>query len=124
METRKRLANVVDEFLSSFDCWILPVTLVPAFEHMEASYEKGFVRDYTTDFEFDGHRINYFEALTRFTTPFNLTGHPVVTIPVAKDEETGVPIGVQLVGKRNKEDELLATAELIMQLLPTWSGWE
>ncbi len=124
MEARQQLANSLDEFLSSFDCWILPVTLVPAFEHIEASYEKGFVRDYNVDFEYDGHQVNYFEALTRLTTPFNLTGHPVVTIPVAKDEETGVPIGVQLVGKRNKEAELLATAELIMTLLPTWHGLE
>lgn len=124
METRQMLVNTLDAFLSSFDCWVLPVTLVPAFEHIEASYEKGFVRNYNVDFEYDGHQINYFEALTHLTIPFNLTGHPVVTIPVAKDEETGVPIGVQLVGKRNKEAELLATAELIMSLLPTWHDLE
>lgn len=118
LEVRKRLALTLDNFLSQYDCWLLPVTLVPAFEHIEATYEKGFVRDYDFSFEFGEHSINYFEALTRLTIPFNLTGHPVVTIPAGKDSQSGVPIGVQLIGKPNKEHELLATASLIKDLLP------
>ena len=121
LATREQLAQTLDQFLTKYDCWMLPVTLVPAFEHLAATHEQGFVRDYNFNFEFEGHSLNYFEALTRLTTPFNLTGHPVVTIPVGKDSESGVPIGVQLVGKRNGEDDLLATAVCIMNTLPTWN---
>lgn len=124
LATRERLAGALDTFLAQYDCWILPVTLVPAFEHIEASYEQGFVRDYKVDFEFDGYSINYFEALTRLTIPFNLTGHPVVTVPVGKDSNSGVPIGLQFVGRKNRENELLETVSLIMKLLPSWTHLE
>jgi amidase len=43
---------------------------------------------------------------------FNLTGHPVVVIPIGHTEN-GLPIGMQIVGKRWQEMELLAIAEEI-----------
>jgi amidase len=44
------------------------------------------------------------------TWAFNLTGHPVVTVPVGFDDE-GMPIGMQLVARRNEESLLLAVAQ-------------
>ncbi|MBE9098281.1 amidase [Vacuolonema iberomarrocanum] len=124
LEIRQQLATVLDAFLNHYDAWILPVTLVPAFKHIEASSEHDFVRDYDYSFDIGGDRLNYFEALTRLTTPFNLTGHPVVTIPVRRDNRSGVPIGVQLIGKRNGDRELLATAALLQQLIdPKMELW-
>lgn len=35
---------------------------------------------------------------TPFTYPFNLTGHPALTVPVALDED-GMPLGLQIVGR-------------------------
>ena len=43
---------------------------------------------------------------------FNFTGHPVVVIPIGRSSD-GLPIGVQIVGKRWGEMELLAVAEQI-----------
>jgi amidase len=42
--------------------------------------------------------------------PFNLSGHPVVVIPIGQTNN-GLPIGMQIVGKRWKEMELLAIAQ-------------
>jgi aspartyl-tRNA(Asn)/glutamyl-tRNA(Gln) amidotransferase subunit A len=39
------------------------------------------------------------------TAPFNLTGHPALSVPTATD---GVPVGVQFVGRRGEEATLLA----------------
>jgi amidase len=47
--------------------------------------------------------------------PFNLTGHPVVVIPVGQTKD-GLPIGMQIVGKRWKEMELLAIAQQLTQI--------
>jgi amidase len=44
--------------------------------------------------------------------PLNLTGSPVVVIPIGKSK-AGLPIGVQIVGKRWQDLELLAIAEKI-----------
>lgn len=44
--------------------------------------------------------------------PFNLSGHPAVVIPIGQTKD-GLPIGMQIVGKRWKEMELLAIAQEI-----------
>jgi len=44
-----------------------------------------------------------------FCTPWSLTGMPAVTLPVLQDS-AGLPIGVQLVGRRNFDGRLLRTA--------------
>jgi aspartyl-tRNA(Asn)/glutamyl-tRNA(Gln) amidotransferase subunit A len=38
------------------------------------------------------------EPLTRFSRPFNLTGQPVVALPVPS---AGLPVGIQVVGRTN-----------------------
>lgn len=43
----------------------------------------------------------------RFTLPFNLTGHPSLTLPVALDS-AGAPLAVQLVARHGAEATLLA----------------
>jgi amidase len=42
--------------------------------------------------------------------PFNLSGHPAVVIPIGQTQN-GLPIGMQIVGKRWREMELLAIAQ-------------
>jgi amidase len=44
--------------------------------------------------------------------PFNLSGHPAVVIPI-RQTQNGLPIGLQIVGKRWREMELLAIAQEI-----------
>jgi amidase len=43
---------------------------------------------------------------------FNLTGNPVVTLPIGLTAQ-GLPVGVQVVGRRWQEQALLNTAEKI-----------
>ncbi len=44
----------------------------------------------------------------------NYTGHPAVVLPYALDRE-GLPIGVQVVGKRWDESRLLAIASALWE---------
>ena len=46
--------------------------------------------------------------LTELVRPFNLSGHPALTLPFAK--EGGLPTNVQIVGRRGKDAELCAFA--------------
>lgn len=43
----------------------------------------------------------------RFSGPFNLTGHPALTLPVPT---SGLPVGLQLVGRHDADGALLAVA--------------
>lgn len=45
-----------------------------------------------------------------YTIPFSLSGHPAIVIPIGQTQN-GLPIGLQIVGKRWKEMELIAIAQ-------------
>jgi len=54
-------------------------------------------------------------AMLRLTQLFNMTGHPAISIPIPTD---GLPVGLQLVGRRDRTEELLgvaATCEAALQ---------
>jgi len=50
-----------------------------------------------------------------YTTIFNLTGNPVVVLPV-DCTKAGLPIGVQVVGRRWRDMELLNIAEKLAEV--------
>jgi 2-dehydropantoate 2-reductase len=54
-------------------------------------------------------------AESRFTGPYNLTGHPAISIPVPT---AGLPIGLQLAGRRGADLALLAAAAAAEELFP------
>ena len=71
---------------------------------------------------FDEVRSNWFP----WTMPFNLTGHPAITIPCGFGRD-GLPIGLQLVGRLRQESDLLAAAavfEAASNLLGRWPDLE
>lgn len=51
-------------------------------------------------------------ALTRYTTFFNMTGHPAITLPCAM-HSSGLPLGVQLIGRHFAEEIVLGAAAAI-----------
>jgi Asp-tRNA(Asn)/Glu-tRNA(Gln) amidotransferase A subunit family amidase len=52
-----------------------------------------------------------------FTFPFNLTGHPAIAIPAGWTED-GLPVGLQVVGRRFADRELLAVARHVERSQP------
>ena len=64
----------------------------------------------------DGKPYPHVVANGAYTMPFNLSGHPAVIIPMGQTQD-GLPIGMQIVGKRWREMELLAIAQ---ELDPTF----
>jgi aspartyl-tRNA(Asn)/glutamyl-tRNA(Gln) amidotransferase subunit A len=55
-------------------------------------------------------------AMLRCTQPFNVSGHPAISIPCGASA-SGLPIGLQIVGHRGKTTELLRIARAIEQRL-------
>lgn len=71
---------------------------------------------------YDEVRSNWFP----WTMPFNLTGHPAITLPCGFGRD-GLPIGLQLVGRLRGESDLLGAAALFeasQDLLSRWPDVE
>jgi len=52
-----------------------------------------------------------------FTYPFNLTGQPAVSVPAGWTED-GLPIGLQIVGRRHADRTVLAAAAAFEAAMP------
>jgi amidase len=107
---RDFFVTAMDAFLSDRDVLLCPVTCTPAFEHIAPWRYFGPYPVYTDPVLVDGKPVKYLVANMSYTSIFNLTGNPVVVIPIAYTRE-GIPIGIQIVGKRWRDMELLAIAE-------------
>jgi len=101
---RDRFTAQLDTALEDWDVWITPVAATAAFSH----------RPTWSAVEIDGKPYPHTVANGAYTMPFNLSGHPAVVIPIGQTQD-GLPIGMQIVGKRWREMELLAIAQQIDQ---------
>ncbi len=106
---RDFLVSAMDDFMQNRDVLLCPVTSTPAFEHIEPSFYIGPFPIYLEPVPVDGRPVKYLVANTSYTSIFNLTGSPVVVIPIGYTK-SGLPIGVQVVGKRWRDMELLGMA--------------
>ena len=111
---RDALTAAMERFLAAWDAWLCPVTSGPAFTHRPTSYFRG------QRIEVDEENIPYWLATLAYPSIFNVTGNPVVVLPLSRSKE-GVPIGVQVVGRRWRDMELLAAAEQLSKVTGTFS---
>ncbi|RUW67663.1 MULTISPECIES: amidase [unclassified Mesorhizobium] len=101
---RDRSILAWDRFFESCDALLCPVAMTTAFPHCAPG----------TAIEVNGREENYW-MLPAYGAVFNYSGHPALTIPGGYDSE-GLPIGLQLVGRRWSETRLLGIASAIAPL--------
>ena len=102
---RDALITAFEKFFDDWDALLCPVTVSPAIPHVP----------FGTPIDVDGKPVPYFIAGTAYTSPFNLTGSPVVVLPLARSK-AGLPIGVQVVGKRWSEPALLNLSKSLVSI--------
>lgn len=88
-------------FFDACDALLCPAAMITAFSHCEPG----------SLLKVDGRDETYW-MISAHTTLFNYTGHPAIVLPYTQDHD-GLPIGVQLIGKRWGEAQLLAVAQAI-----------
>jgi amidase len=110
LDARDALIAEVEAFLKEFDAWLCPVAAGPAFPH-----ERSAPYIAPPKLRVDGRRISYWTYALGHASLLNLTGNPVVVMPLARSRE-GLPIGAQLVGRRWQDLQLLSLAQQIAQV--------
>lgn len=103
---RDHFTAEIDQALEPWDAWLTPVAATPAFTHRPA----------WSAVDIDGKSYPHAVANGAYTMPFNLSGHPAIVIPIGQTSHN-LPIGMQIVGKRWREMELLNIAQKLDQLI-------
>jgi amidase len=104
LEGRDRSILAWERFFQDWDALLCPASAVTAFPHCDPG----------TPLTVDGQETSYW-MVSAHTALFNYTGHPAVVLPYRQDQ-AGLPIGVQLVGKRWNDSGLLSAAKAVTQV--------
>jgi aspartyl-tRNA(Asn)/glutamyl-tRNA(Gln) amidotransferase subunit A len=109
---RTQLYRKVQSWFESYDVIVTPTLARTAIPIEEKLFES---------IEIEGVKVGTVrKAWYPYTHPFNLTGHPAISLPCGFHSD-GLPVAIQLVGRRNEDARLLRIAALFEQAQP-WSG--
>ncbi|MFJ5559643.1 amidase [Streptomyces sp. NPDC093250] len=107
VDVRMDLGRRMGRFHDTYDLLVTPTLPITAFE-AGAEVPKG-----------SGHRR--WTGWTPLTYPFNMTQQPAATVPVGTDAD-GLPIGLQLVAARHRDDLVLRAAHALYETDVTNAG--
>ncbi len=96
-KVRRKIVDYLDKILENHDFILLPTTPTTAFKFEDV--KKTPMQNYLADI---------------YTVIASIAGLPALSIPVGHDEK-GLPIGLQIIGKRGADDALLNYAKNMTQ---------
>jgi Asp-tRNA(Asn)/Glu-tRNA(Gln) amidotransferase A subunit family amidase len=96
-----------DELMTQYDLLVTPATAVPAFPTGQPPKTIA------------GRQIHSFWGCHPTLFPFNMTGQPAMSVPAGI--VGGLPIGLQIIGRRGEDALALRAAAALEQALP-WAG--
>ena len=106
---RTQLYRKVQGWFERFDVIVTPTLTRTAIPIEERLFEP---------IEIEGRKTDTVrKAWYPYTHPFNLTGHPAITLPCGFHSD-GLPMAIQLVGRRGEDARLLRIAALFEQARP------
>ncbi len=104
--TRSLVYDAVATFFDTYDILLTPTLAVPPFA----------LSDIGPD-EIDGVNVNKYTDWY-LTQLFNMTGHPAASLPIGLTD-TGLPIGMQIAGRRHDDELVLTIAQSIESTIDT-----
>jgi amidase len=102
---RDALVTRFDALFEHVDVYLTPVSICTAFEHSPPR----------TPIPIDGRLVES-RFIDHYLYPFSFTGNPAIAVPAGLAED-GLPVGVQLVGRRWGDEPLLGAAAAIAAVL-------
>ena len=102
----------LENFFDDYDVWICPVSSSTAFNHHSPSKSYGAFNVYNNPLTVNGNKVHYYMATQAYTIPFSLTESPVLAMPIGLSDQN-LPIGIQVVGKRYEDFNLLQLGKIL-----------
>ena len=97
----------IDDVMDTYDLLLTPTMAVPPFPIGQPPVQIG------------GKEVTARSAYSPMTRPFNLSGQPAASVPCGFSQD-GLPIGLQIIGKRGDEATVLRASAAFEQAKP----WE
>ncbi len=112
-ELRTEMLDAMQDIFDTYDIILSPVTICPPVLNAEDGNTRG-------PLEMNGRKI---EPLIGFCETFfsNFTGNPAASVPAGRTK-TGLPVGMQIIGKKFRDEDVLAVAKTFEDIAP-W-GYE
>jgi amidase len=104
LDRRDAFSAALDRLLEDVEILLMPSSMTTAIPHWPTG----------KSIPVDDREETYWTVGLAYTAPTNLTGHPVVTCPTGLSE-TGLPIGIQAVGPRWEDLEVIGFAERLAE---------
>ncbi len=101
LHRRDQSISAWERFFAEWDALLCPTAMTTAFPHCDTG----------SPLLVDSEEVSYW-TVSAHTALFNYTGHPAVVLPCGSDHD-GLPIGMQLVGRRWNDARLLAIARAV-----------
>jgi amidase len=110
-KTQRLSRHVVEGFIASFDVLVTPTMacLPPLIGAWKAGTEEVPLMALLNSY-----------PMAVFTSLFNVTGQPAISVPVYHDHATGLPVGIQIIAAPWREDLLLQVARTL-ELARPWA---
>ncbi|MCR5057606.1 MAG: amidase [Clostridiales bacterium] len=108
-ELRTEMLDAMQDIFDTYDIILSPVTICPPVLNAEDGNTKG-------PLEMNGRKI---EPLIGFCETFfsNFTGNPAASVPAGLTK-TGLPVGMQIIGKKFRDEDVLAVAKAFEDIAP------
>jgi amidase len=108
--TQQFSRRIVEAFVTSFDLLVTPTMacLPPPVGALRAGADDDPLMALLNSY-----------PMAVFTSLFNVTGQPAISVPIHHDDATGLPVGVQIVAAPWREDLLLQVAHTL-ELAQPW----
>lgn len=112
-ELRTEMLDAMQDIFDAYDIILSPVTICPPVLNAKDGNTRG-------PLEMNGRKI---EPLIGFCETFfsNFTGNPAASVPAGLTKE-GLPVGMQIIGKKFRDEDVLAVAKTFEDIAP-W-GYE
>jgi amidase len=107
-QVRTAAYDAIEAVLDDHDVLVTPTLTVPP-------YGRDLADGYPT--EIDGQDVMGVPTDQMLTWVFNVTGHPVANVPAGLTDD-GLPVGLQIVGSRYGEADVLSVAKTLEDVRP------